>query len=145
MGQAAGTGLCGSPARRGLAVFARAPIPPAPSGLAGLGRLVAGLGGDRLALAACGAACVAARKYWPQHSAGLVQVVGRVSLSPKHSIFLVRAGSGRFSSAPASGSSRALGELGDDGAVEAPAEASPAFRPRAAAARRVDIRLGEEE
>jgi flagellar biogenesis protein FliO len=45
-----------------------------------------------LALAICGAACVAARKYWPQNSTGLVHVVGRVSLSPRQSIFLVRAG-----------------------------------------------------
>jgi flagellar biogenesis protein FliO len=45
-----------------------------------------------LALAICGAACAAARKYWPQNSTGLVRVVGRVSLSPRQSIFLVRAG-----------------------------------------------------
>ena len=45
-----------------------------------------------LALAVCGAVCVAARKYWPQESSGLVRVVGRVSLSPRHSIYLVRAG-----------------------------------------------------
>ena len=45
-----------------------------------------------LALAICGAACVAARKYWPQNSTGMVRVVGRVSLSPRQSIFLVRAG-----------------------------------------------------
>lgn len=48
--------------------------------------------GIALALAICGAACVAARKYWPQNSTGLVHVVGRVSLSPRQSIYLVRAG-----------------------------------------------------
>jgi flagellar biogenesis protein FliO len=45
-----------------------------------------------LVLAICGAACAAARKYWPQNSTGMVRVVGRVSLSPRQSIFLVRAG-----------------------------------------------------
>jgi flagellar biogenesis protein FliO len=48
--------------------------------------------GIALALAICGAACVAARKYWPQNSTGMVRVVGRVSLSPRQSIYLVRAG-----------------------------------------------------
>jgi flagellar biogenesis protein FliO len=45
-----------------------------------------------LALGICGAACAAARKYLPHNSTGMVRVVGRVSLSPKQSIFLVRAG-----------------------------------------------------
>ncbi len=51
-----------------------------------------GSAGITLVLAVCGAVCVAARKYWPQESAGSVRVVGRVSLSSRHSIFLVRAG-----------------------------------------------------
>ena len=45
-----------------------------------------------LALAICGAACAAVRKFSPQNSTGMVRVVGRVSLSPRQSIFLVRAG-----------------------------------------------------
>ncbi len=48
--------------------------------------------GITLVLVVCGVLCAAARKFWPQESTGLVQVVGRVSLSPRHSIFLVRAG-----------------------------------------------------
>jgi flagellar biogenesis protein FliO len=51
-----------------------------------------GSAGITLVLAICGAICVAARKYWPQESAGSVRVVGRVSLSSRHSIYLVRAG-----------------------------------------------------
>lgn len=51
-----------------------------------------GSAGITLVLAICGAICVAARKYWPQESAGSLRVVGRVSLSSRHSIFLVRAG-----------------------------------------------------
>jgi hypothetical protein len=48
--------------------------------------------GIALLLAVCGAICALARRYRPQDSAGLVRVVGRVSLSPRHSIFMVRAG-----------------------------------------------------
>jgi len=48
--------------------------------------------GIALVLAICGAICVAARKYRPRDSAGLVHVVSRVSLTPRHSIFVVRAG-----------------------------------------------------
>ncbi|QEH35745.1 Flagellar biosynthesis protein, FliO [Aquisphaera giovannonii] len=51
-----------------------------------------GTSGIALALAACGAASVAARRYRPQGSSGMVNVVGKVSLSPRHSIVLVRAG-----------------------------------------------------
>ena len=55
-------------------------------------RMVAGFGGITLVLAVCGAICVAARKYWPRESVGSLRVVGRVSLSSRHSIYLVRAG-----------------------------------------------------
>ncbi len=51
-----------------------------------------GSAGITLVLAICGAICVAARKYLPQEAAGSVRVVGRVSLSSRHSIFLVRTG-----------------------------------------------------
>jgi flagellar biogenesis protein FliO len=45
-----------------------------------------------LVLAVCGAICVAARKYRSQETARHVQVVDRVNLTPRHSIFVVRAG-----------------------------------------------------
>lgn len=45
-----------------------------------------------LALAVCGGLAVAARRLGPRASAGAVQVVGRVSLSPKHSVYLLRVG-----------------------------------------------------
>ncbi len=51
-----------------------------------------GSAGITLVMAVCGAICVAARKYRPRESAGSLRVVGRVSLSSRHSIFLVRAG-----------------------------------------------------
>ena len=45
-----------------------------------------------LVLAACGVVAVAARRLGPRAAAGAVQVVGRVSLSPKHSVYLLRVG-----------------------------------------------------
>jgi flagellar biogenesis protein FliO len=45
-----------------------------------------------MVLAAGGAAAIAARRLGPRAPAGAVQVVGRVSLSPRHSVFLVKVG-----------------------------------------------------
>lgn len=43
-------------------------------------------------LAICGGLAVAARRFGPRAPAAPVQVVGRVSLSPKHSVYLLRVG-----------------------------------------------------
>ncbi len=67
------------------------PAESAPRG-PGSGGWWLGSAGITLVLAVCGAACVAARRYWPQEPAASLRVVGRVSLSSRHSIFLVRAG-----------------------------------------------------
>lgn len=40
----------------------------------------------------CGGAAVVARRLGPRASSSAVQVVGRVSLSPKHSVYLLRVG-----------------------------------------------------
>lgn len=45
-----------------------------------------------LVLAVCGGFAVAVRRLGPRAAAGAVQVVGRVSLSPKHSVYLLRVG-----------------------------------------------------
>jgi flagellar protein FliO/FliZ len=45
-----------------------------------------------LVLAICGGLAVAARRLGPRAPAAPVQVVGRVSLSPKHSVYLLRVG-----------------------------------------------------
>ena len=45
-----------------------------------------------LALAVCGGIAVAARRLGPRAGSGAVQVVGRVSLSPKHSVYLLKVG-----------------------------------------------------
>ena len=71
--------------------------------------------GVALILAVCGAICVAARKFRPQDPTAPLRVIGRVSLSPRHSIFMVRAGQrvllvGTGSQGPPS----LLGELFDD-------------------------------
>ena len=45
-----------------------------------------------LVLAACGGIAVATRRLGPRAAPAAVQVVGRVSLSPKHSVYLLRVG-----------------------------------------------------
>jgi flagellar biogenesis protein FliO len=115
--------------------------------------------GIALVLAICGAICVVARKYWHQESAGLVHVVGRVSLSPRHSIFLIRAGQRvLLIGTGTQGAPTLLGELTE--ADQAEDSADPGRpptssltvrvgRPFEAASVRttpgVDIRLGDEE
>jgi hypothetical protein len=52
-----------------------------------------GTGGMALALAICGGISVAARRGWPRSQAsGMVRVVGRTSLSPKHTVYLLNVG-----------------------------------------------------
>jgi flagellar protein FliO/FliZ len=50
------------------------------------------MGGIVLVLAVCGGLVAAARRFLPQGAAGELQVLSRVSLSPKHSIYMLRAG-----------------------------------------------------
>jgi flagellar protein FliO/FliZ len=81
--------------------------------------------GIALALAICGAACAAARKYWPQNSTGMVRVVGRVSLSPRQSIYLVRAGRRVILiGAGGQGAPTLLGELSESEQIEGQEEAA---------------------
>jgi flagellar protein FliO/FliZ len=118
-----------------------------------------GSAGIALILAVCGAICVAARKYLPQDSSALVHVLGRVNLSPKHSVFLVRAGQHLLliGTGP-QGAPSLLGELIDPEETEQLAakdrdgSSRMAFRdsrpvapsnPRPSP--RVDVRLGDEE
>ncbi len=53
-----------------------------------------GMAGITLALAVCGGIYAGCRRFLPQNAAGAmqVQVVGRVSLSPKHTVYLLRVG-----------------------------------------------------
>jgi hypothetical protein len=92
-----GTGLEGEAPAAGKGV-------PRPSGLAGLafGSKANRAGGSEgwgpgwagiaLALAVCGGLVTAVRRFRPAGAAGSVEVVGRVSLSPRHSVYLLRVG-----------------------------------------------------
>jgi flagellar protein FliO/FliZ len=51
-----------------------------------------GMAGIALILAICGGITAVARRFAPPPAAGAVQVVGRASLSPKHSVFLLKVG-----------------------------------------------------
>jgi flagellar biogenesis protein FliO len=51
-----------------------------------------GTAGIALALAAFGGMSVAARKFLPQSESGPLRVLGRTSLSPKHAVYLLKAG-----------------------------------------------------
>ena len=51
-----------------------------------------GTAGIALALAAFGGMSLAARKFLPQSESGPLRVVGRTSLSPKHTVYLLKAG-----------------------------------------------------
>jgi len=101
-----------------------------------------GSAGITLVLAICGAICVAARRYLPRDSAGSVRVVGRVSLSSRHSIFLVRAGERVLLIGTGSqGAPSLLGELTEaERALESadPARRRP-YSPDARSARPFDV------
>jgi hypothetical protein len=51
-----------------------------------------GMAGVAVVLAIGGGVAAAARRYAPRTGAGALQVVSRVSLSPKHTVYLMRAG-----------------------------------------------------
>jgi flagellar protein FliO/FliZ len=51
-----------------------------------------GMAGIALALAVAGGIAAVARRFAPSPPTGTVQVVGRVSLSPKHSVYMLRVG-----------------------------------------------------
>jgi hypothetical protein len=49
-----------------------------------------GLGCAVVILAACGGIAVWARRFAPRRASGAVQLVGRVSLSPRHTVYLLQ-------------------------------------------------------
>ena len=51
-----------------------------------------GMAGITLSLAVCGGVVAAARRFSSQGAAGEIRVVSRVSLSPKHTVYLLRVG-----------------------------------------------------
>jgi hypothetical protein len=79
----------------------------------------AGLGGVALVLAVCGGLAAAAQRLLPRAASGDVRVVGRVSLSPKHTVYLIRVG-GRtlLVGAGPQGAPVLISELSDSSAAE---------------------------
>ncbi len=51
-----------------------------------------GMAGIALVLAVAGGIVAVSRRFVPRPTAGTVQVVGRLSLSPKHSVYTLRVG-----------------------------------------------------
>ncbi len=117
---AAQPGTLARPEAPGRAVGAR---PPGPQWLNRLSRKSQGagpdgwwlgMGGMALGLAICGAIGIAARRFSPRVANGAIQVVGRVSLSPKHSVYLLRVGQRvLLVGAGPQGAPALLGELDD--------------------------------
>jgi hypothetical protein len=70
--------------------------------------------GITLALAVCGGIIAAGRRFMPQGAGGGVKVIGRVSLSPKHSVYLLEVGQRRLLvGAGPQGSPALISELDD--------------------------------
>jgi hypothetical protein len=102
-----------------------------------------------LALAACGWASVAAKRYRPGRVAGAagLRVVGRTSLSPRHTVYLLQAGDRVLivGTGP-QGAPSLLGELDAD-AMPLPAQPSDRAAPfddAPPSPRRLDLRLGDD-
>lgn len=116
-----------------------------PSG--GSGGWWLGTAGIAVALAVVGGASLASRRFLPSRDSGPIRVVGRASLSPRQSVFLVRVGDrvlilGAGSQGPPS----ALGEVTDPAELArlAPRRAPrPETTPRATSA--LDRRIGGDE
>jgi hypothetical protein len=75
-----------APPRRGAADR------PAPDSAAGSSGWWLGTAGLALALAVCGGISLVFRRHLPPTSAGPLRVIGRTSLSPKHTLYLLQAG-----------------------------------------------------
>jgi hypothetical protein len=76
--------------------------------------------GITLALAVCGGIVAAGRRFLPQGAGGGVKVIGRVSLSPKHSVYLLEVGRRRLLvGAGPQGAPALISELDDFAEIEA--------------------------
>jgi flagellar biogenesis protein FliO len=76
--------------------------------------------GITLALAVCGGIIAASRRFLPQAAGGGVKVIGRVSLSPKHSVYLLEVGRRRLLvGAGPQGAPALISELDDFAEIEA--------------------------
>lgn len=113
-----------------------------------------GTGGIALALAAVGGLSVASKRFLPPRSgANALRVLGRTSLSPKHSVYLLEVGQRiLIIGTGAQGAPSLLGELTDPAECEAflgtprrvDSNVSVSIRPSAAPGR-FDRRVGDDE
>lgn len=84
-----------------------------------------GTAGIALALAAFGVGSLAARRALPGRAGGPLEIVGRLSLSPKHAVYLVRAGEHTLVvGTGAQGPPALLGEWAELRAAPAPEQAA---------------------
>jgi flagellar biogenesis protein FliO len=111
-----------------------------------------GTAGIALALAACGAVSVASKRLLPQSGTNALRVVGRTSLSPKHTVYLLQAGDRvLIVGAGPQGAPSLLGELTGSGEPQRPGAGSTqdSATERTAGARRsmpsFDRRVGDDE
>jgi flagellar biogenesis protein FliO len=126
-----------------------APRPGASPG--GSGGWWLGTAGIALALAAFGAVSLGFRRYLPRPGSGPLRVVGRTSLSPKHSVYLLEAGDRVLlvGTGP-QGAPSLLGELTDPAELERlrPRRASATaagFGGQGAPTAHFDRRVGDDE
>ena len=111
--------------------------------------------GIAVALAVFGAVSIASKRYLPHQGSGSLRVVGRTSLSPKHTVYLLKAGERvLIVGAGPQGAPSLLGELTDPVEIERlnprrqkptppPPPASPAASGSLVA--RFDRRVGDDE
>ena len=111
-----------------------------------------GTAGIALALALCGGISVASRRYLlPRQGTGPLRVVGRTSLSPKHTVYLLEVGDRvLIVGAGAQGPPSLLGELTDpaerDRLGASPRRpGAPASAPAVPSTGRFDRRVGDDE
>jgi flagellar protein FliO/FliZ len=106
-----------------------------------------GTAGVALALALFGGISLASRRYLPQREGGPMRVVGRTSLSPKQTVYLLRVGERvLIVGAGPQGPPSLLGELTDPAELRryAPRHATPPAQEPAPSAARFDRRVGDE-
>ncbi len=89
---------------------------PAKSAPSGSGGMWIGTAGIALALAAFGGLSLAAKKFKVAGDAGPLKVIGRTCLSPKHTVYLLKAGDRvLIVGAGSQGAPTLLGELRENG------------------------------
>jgi flagellar protein FliO/FliZ len=102
-----------------------------------------GTAGIAVVLALFGGLGLASRRLLPRGASGALEVVGRASLSPKHTVYLLRVGNRvLIVGAGAQGPPALLGELDNPDELQRPAPR--ADRDPAPAPPRFDLRIGDE-